>query len=64
MAEQKIPTTVGFTSRQVLAVRSEARRLDISESEVVRRIVDWWIDGASPRSAPFREIGAQAQKAG
>lgn len=48
MTERKIPRTVGLTARQDTVVAKEAGRLGISDGELMRRIVDWWIEHTTP----------------
>lgn len=43
--EPKIKVSYNFTDRQVTAIRKEARRIGIPESDVVRRVLDGWLDG-------------------
>lgn len=43
MAEKKVSTTVRLTQRQDAAVSQEAKRLDISTGELMRRIFDEWM---------------------
>lgn len=43
-AERKIPINVCFTSRQNTAIEKEAKRLQITFADTLRRIVDEWAD--------------------
>lgn len=43
-AEQKIQRNVAMTARQIGAVEKEAKRLQISFSDMMRRIIDEWGD--------------------
>jgi len=43
MAEKKVSTTVRLTQRQDAAISQEAKRLDISTGELMRRIFDGWM---------------------
>lgn len=43
MAGNKIPTTLHLTERQTNAIRQESKRLEISFSDLVRRIMDEWV---------------------
>lgn len=60
MAEQKIKTSANFSPRQVSALSAEARRLGISENELLRRIVDSWLD--AKETFPALTSRAAAQK--
>lgn len=43
MAGAKVSTSLRLTERQEQAIHREAKRLDISFGDVVRRILDEWI---------------------
>lgn len=51
MIEPKIKTSLQLTARQLTALEAEAKRLGGSWGEVVRRMLDAWIDGPEYRAA-------------
>lgn len=44
-AEPKIKCSFNLTSRHVSAISQEARRMGIPDGDVVRRVLDGWLDG-------------------
>ena len=48
-AERKIPRTVALTPRQDTLVAKEATRLGLSDGEMLRRIIDWWLELTIPK---------------
>lgn len=53
--EHKIRLSIGFTPRQDAAITAEAKRLGSSDGDVVRRIIDNWID-ARERNRPQEKV--------
>lgn len=41
---RKLQTSITWTTRQLAMLRAEANRLGVSVSDIVRRIVDEWLD--------------------
>lgn len=53
--EHKIRLSIGFTPRQDAAIMAEAKRLGSAAGDVVRRVVDNWID-ARERNRPPEKV--------
>lgn len=58
MADQnrKVPSTVSLTQRQTDAVRRDAKAKGISFGEMIRRIMDEWLDRQPARQNPGRIV--------
>lgn len=47
LAKPKIRSTIVLTERQWREIDAEAKRLDISGNDMIRRIIDGWLDQPS-----------------
>lgn len=47
--ERMIPSTFSLTPQQTAALRAESKRRGVSFGEVMRRIVDEWMDEAASK---------------
>lgn len=56
MAASKVSTTLRLTERQDQAITQEARRLDISFGDLVRRILDDWMQRQPPKPIAGRIV--------
>jgi hypothetical protein len=55
--EKMVRTNIYLTARQHKAIAKEAKRLSLTAAEVLRRIVDEWLDGRTGR--PLKLVGGQ-----
>jgi hypothetical protein len=51
-----VQITVSVTERQAATIRAEAKRRDVGEGEVVRGVLDFWVDAIAGRVSLYASV--------